>query len=144
MENTTSDKIISIVKAQKAFFASGATLDIKYRKMMLNKMLNAINKWEEKLTEALWKDLHKSHEEAYLTEISIVTCEIRNHIRHITKWAKRERRCSPLKLFPSRSYTVKELSGAAASQSIGRSYLCGMYSCSETVTICSYSIKSHR
>ena len=113
MENTTSDKIISIVKAQKAFFASGATLDIKYRKMMLNKLLNAINKWEEKLTEALWKDLHKSHEEAYLTEISIVTCEIRNHIRHITKWAKRERRCSPLKLFPSRSYTVKEPLGNA-------------------------------
>ena len=72
-----------------------------------------MNKWEGRLADALWKDLHKSYEEAYLTEISIVTGEIRNHIRNVAKWAKREHRHSPLKLFPSRSHIVKEPLGNA-------------------------------
>ena len=113
MENTSSDRIISIREAQKAFFQSGATLDIAFRKQMLHKLLKAMKKWESRLTDALWKDLHKSYEEAYLTEISIVIGEIRNHIRNAAKWAKREHRHSPLKLFPSRSYIVKEPLGNA-------------------------------
>ena len=57
--------------------------------------------------------MHKSYEEAYLTEISIVKGEISNHIRHVKGWASRKRRNSPLKLFPSRSYTVKEPLGCS-------------------------------
>lgn len=108
MENTSTEKIISIVNAQKAYFKSGATLDISFRKAMLRKLYDAINRWESRICDALWTDLHKSYEEAYLTELSIVTGEIRNHIKHVGSWAKRERRRSPLKLFPSRSYVVKE------------------------------------
>ena len=108
MENTSTEKIISIVNAQKAYFKSGATLDISFRKEMLRKLYDAINRWESRICDALWTDLHKSYEEAYLTELSIVTGEIRNHIRNVSSWAKRERRRSPLKLFPSRSYVVKE------------------------------------
>ena len=75
---------------------------------MLKKLYDAINRWESRICDALWTDLHKSYEEAYLTELSIVTGEIKNHIKHVSSWAKRERRRSPLKLFPSRSYVVKE------------------------------------
>ena len=108
MENTSSERITSIVKAQKEYFRSGATLQVKFRKEMLNKLLEAINNWESKLAAALWKDLHKSYEEAFLTEISIVTGEIRTHIRNVSKWARKERRHTPIKLFPSRSHIVKE------------------------------------
>ena len=108
MENTSTDKIISIHQAQKEYFKSGATLCTCFRKKMLKKLLEAMEKWEPKITEALWTDLHKSYEEAYLTEISIVTGEIRNHIRNVGKWSRRKRAHSPLKLFPSRSYVVKE------------------------------------
>ncbi|MBR5301074.1 MAG: aldehyde dehydrogenase, partial [Bacteroidales bacterium] len=86
----------------------GETLCVCFRKKMLKKLLEAMEKWESKLADALWTDLHKSYEEAYLTEISIVTGEIRNHIRNVGKWARRKRAHSPLKLFPSRSYVVKE------------------------------------
>ena len=113
LENTTTEQIISIKEAQKTYFASGATLDINFRKSMLRKFLAAMEKWEKKLSEALWEDLHKSYEEAYLTELSIVKAEIKNHIRHICKWSKRRKACSPLKLFPSRSYVVKEPLGNA-------------------------------
>ena len=108
MENTSAARIKSIAESQKAYFRTGATLDIKFRKEMLKKLLKAMNKWEEKICDALWADLHKSYEEAYLTEISIVTGEIRNHIKNLSRWAARKRRQSPLKLFPSRSYVVKE------------------------------------
>ena len=75
---------------------------------MLVKLLDAMEKWEEKLAEALWTDLHKSYEEAYLTEISIVKGEIKSHLRKVEGWARRRKAHSPIKLFPSRSYIVKE------------------------------------
>lgn len=108
MENTSTERIIRIVQKQKEYFRSGETLDISFRKSMLKRLLDAMQKWESKIANALWADLHKSYEEAYLTEISIVTGEIRNHIRKVGKWSRRRRAHSPLKLFPSRSYVVKE------------------------------------
>lgn len=108
MESTSTQQIIAIRNAQKEYFASGATLDIKFRKAMLKKMLEAMDKWEKRLADALWTDLHKSYEEAYMTEISIVKGEIKSHIKNVCRWARRRKACSPLKLFPSRSYTIKE------------------------------------
>jgi aldehyde dehydrogenase (NAD+) len=108
MENTSLERIKYITEAQKEFFRTGATLDIRFRKEMLKRLLNAMAKWEDRLGKALWTDLHKSYEEAYLTELSIVTGEIRNHLKNVDDWAAKKRRRSPLKLFPSRSYVVKE------------------------------------
>lgn len=113
MENTSADKITSIHKAQKEYFRSGATLCVCFRKKMLKKLLEAMEKWESRLAEALWTDLHKSYEEAYLTELSIVKGEIRTHIRKVAGWARRKKAYSPIKLFPSRSYIVKEPLGNA-------------------------------
>ena len=113
MENTSIEKIQNIAEAQKAFFRSGATLDLKFRKEMLRKFLAAFEKWEKRLCEALWTDLHKSYEEAFLTEISIVKAEAKMHLRHLKSWAKRRKVSTPLKLFPSRSYVVKEPLGNA-------------------------------
>ena len=113
MENTSTAKIQEIAKAQKEYFHTGATLDIKFRKDMLKKLSEAIERWEGRISDALWTDLHKSYEEAYLTEISIVKGEIRNHLRHIDGWARRKKVCSPLKLFPSRSYITKEPLGCS-------------------------------
>lgn len=105
--------INDITLAQRRHFESGATLDIKFRKQMLRRMLDALDKWEGRLYDALWTDLHKSYEEAFLTEISIVRAEIKNHLNNIGYWAKRKRVSTPLKLFPSRSYITKEPLGNA-------------------------------
>lgn len=113
MTNTSEQIILDIYKKQKDYFKSGETLDVDFRRKMLKKFLQAMEQWEQRLADALWTDLHKSYEEAYLTEISIVKGEIKNHISHVRKWAKRSKRCSPLKLFPSRSYVVKEPLGTA-------------------------------
>ena len=108
MQNTPTERIIEIAKAQKAFFRSGKTLDIHYRKHSLKKLLSTIESNEELLAKALWLDLHKSYEEAYLTEISIVKSEIKAHLKSLSKWAAKKRVSTPLHLFPSKSYILKE------------------------------------
>lgn len=113
MNNTPTDKIVSIVQMQKEFFHSGRTLDISFRKEMLKKLLHAMEIWEDRLADALWTDLHKSYEEAYLTELSIVKGEIRNHIGKVRKWARRKRVSTPIKLFPSTTHILKEPLGCS-------------------------------
>ena len=93
---------------QKAYFHSGATLALPFRKQMLRKLASAMHQYEKALADALWQDLHKSYEEAYLTELSIVYGEIRNHLRHMRRWARPERKCSPLAIMPATSKIVKQ------------------------------------
>ena len=100
--------ISKIVSSQRNYFHTGVTLDICFRQAMLKRLQAALTKWEKQLAEALWTDLHKSYEEAYLTELSIVKGEIKNHIRNIGRWSRRKSKPTPIKMFPSRSYIVSE------------------------------------
>ena len=93
---------------QQQYFLSGATLALPFRKQALRKLLQAMKQYEQPLAEALWKDLHKSYEEAYLTELSIVYGEIHNHLRHLSRWARAERKSSPLAIMPASSHIIKE------------------------------------
>ncbi|MCR4965124.1 MAG: aldehyde dehydrogenase family protein [Bacteroidales bacterium] len=113
MENTTIEKMDAVLASQKTFFRKENTLNVDFRKEQLKKLLNALESHEKELADALWQDLHKSYEEAYLTEISIVKAEIREAIKHVKKWARRERHRTPITLFGSRSYIVKEPLGSA-------------------------------
>ena len=108
MNNTPHAEIIRIHTSQQEFFATRATYDIKFRKAMLKKLYAALIKWEKPLCEALYQDLHKSYEEAFLTEISIVLGEIKKHINHVRSWSKKRYVKTPLKLFPSSTYLVQE------------------------------------
>lgn len=98
---------------QVAFFKSGATLDINFRKKQLQHLYDALKKWEKPLCDALWADLHKSYEEAYLTEFSILYAEIKGHLKNIEKWAKSKRIATPLKMFPAKSRIISEPLGNA-------------------------------
>ena len=93
---------------QQQYFRSGATLPLCFRRQMLRKLSNAMHEYEKPLAEALWTDLHKSYEEAYLTELSIVYGEIRNHLRYLSRWARPERKSSPLAILPASSRIIKE------------------------------------
>ncbi|MBO7302182.1 MAG: aldehyde dehydrogenase [Bacteroidaceae bacterium] len=113
IENTNLQEIESIIKEQKSFFASNLTLDISFRKEQLKKLLKAIKEWEKPLCEALLIDLHKSYEEALMTELSIVTGEIKNHLAHLKNWTRSHCKRTPLKMMPSRSRVVSEPLGNA-------------------------------
>ena len=100
--------ISTTLNKQKQYFHSGTTLPLSFRKQMLRKLASAMHQYEKPLTDALWQDLHKSYEEAYLTELSIVYGEIHNHLRHLRKWARPERKCSPLAIMPATSKIIKQ------------------------------------
>lgn len=103
----------AILAAQKTYFRTNATLDVAFRKQQLKAFLKAMEDYDRQLADALWTDLHKSYEEAYLTELSLVKGEIREALRHVGRWARREKRPSPITIFGSRSYVVKEPLGTA-------------------------------
>lgn len=113
LNNTSVEQMDSILASQKQFFRTETTFPVDFRKQQLRKLLEAIDKYEQELADALWTDLHKSYEEAFLTEISLVKAEIREAIRNVRRWARRERHRTPITLFGSRSYVVKEPLGTA-------------------------------
>lgn len=100
--------IPAIVRSQREFFATGATKDQAFRREQLRRFEQGLHKWEKPLCDALWQDLHKSYQEAYLTEVGLVYGEIREARRDLRKWMKRRRRPTPLTGFPSSSYIVRE------------------------------------
>ena len=108
MVNTSVERINEIIAAQKAFYKSGATRKLSFRKDALRKMLAGLKKWEKPLCDALWQDLHKCYEEAYMTEIGLVYGEIRDALKHLDKWARKRRVQTPLTVMPSSSYIIRE------------------------------------
>ena len=77
IENTSKEQIQQILLSQREFYRTGATLSIKFRKEQLRKLRSALRAFEKPLADALWTDLHKSYQEAYLTEIGLVKAEIK-------------------------------------------------------------------
>ena len=113
MEDTSEKSIEKILDGQKKFFSANLTKNLKFRIESLKKLKAAIKKFEKKITDALWTDLHKSYQEAYLTEISFVIHEIDIHLKHIRRWAKPKRAATPVYLLPSRSRILYEPLGVA-------------------------------
>ena len=94
--------------SQRNFFDTGKTKNIDFRIANLKKLKAIIKKNEEKILEALNKDLGKSNFEGYATEIGLVYEEINLSIKKIKKWSKREKVKSPIIYYPSKSYIYKE------------------------------------
>ena len=108
LENSTPERIEELVRRQRAFFATGVTRDVDWRRFQLLQFNEGLKKWEKPLCDALWTDLHKSYEEAYMTEIGIIYGEIREAARKVGRWARRSRVSSSVSVMPSASYIVRE------------------------------------
>lgn len=104
---------MTIFDNQKKYFATGETLSVKFRKRQLNNLCKALIKWDKRICDALWQDLHKSYEEAYLTEMSIVRSEAMEACHKVKSWARREWKAPSMAVLPSMSYVVKEPLGTA-------------------------------
>ena len=97
-----------IFNKQKEFFNLGKTKDINFRIEALKKLKKVIKETEDKILEALKRDLGKSNFESYATEIGLVYDEINTHIKNIKRWSKIEKIKSPIVHYPSKSYIYKE------------------------------------
>ena len=108
IENTVPGRIEALVSAQRKLYASGATRSLAYRRRMLDAFCVGLRKWERPLCDALFTDLHKSYEEAFMTEIGLVYGEISDARKHLRSWASRRRCVTPPTVMPSSSYVVRE------------------------------------
>lgn len=93
------------------YYEKGATYPLVFRKEQLKKLKAAILDREEAIYEALYADLKKSREEAWVTEIGIVISEINTAIRHLSSWMAPEPVATNLVNLPSTSKIVKEPRG---------------------------------
>ena len=97
------ESVSVIVENQRAFFNSGATRPVSFRKAQLKKLRSAILAHEEEILAALMTDLSKSDFEAFTTELVLVFEEIKSKLRHCGKWAKPENRNPGIFNFPARA-----------------------------------------
>ena len=102
-----------LLAKQRAFFSSGATLEVDFRIKHLKALLRWIDEHEAEITSALFTDLGKCAFEAYETEILLVKEELKTFIRRLPAWQKDSRAAAPLVHFPSRCRTVRNPYGLA-------------------------------
>lgn len=86
-----------VLQKMRAFYNSGTTRSFAFRKQQLKKLRQALLQHEEDIYAALYADLKKSREEAYLTELGLILAEIRTILKNLRQWMKPE--CVATNLF---------------------------------------------
>ena len=98
--------LASLVAAQRAYFRTGATLDLAFRRRALDTLEEALRAREGALLDALRADLGKSAGEGYLCEVGLTRSELSYVKRYFARWAGAKRVSTPLFLFPGKSFTL--------------------------------------
>ena len=96
--------IDEILQRQRAFFQSGATLDVDFRIRALKKLRGAVDRYEKEISAALTADLGKSDFEGFMCETGLVRSELSYMIRHTRRFAREKTVYTPLAQFASRSF----------------------------------------
>lgn len=93
-----------LLKKQREYFDSGATLSVESRISGLKRLQAAIKAREADIADALKADLGKSAFESYMCETGLALSEISYMIKHVRAFAKERRVHTPLAQFAARSY----------------------------------------
>lgn len=94
--------------SMRAYFETGATQSVSFRKGQLSRLQQAVMAHAPLLQEALYTDLKKSPEESWVTETGFLLSEISNAIKNLAKWMKPKRVGTNLLNLPSKSYVMTE------------------------------------
>src|SRR5699024_8086598 len=77
-----------LIQQQKEYFQQNQTKHIEVRKVQLEKLKTLLKKYEDKLYQAIYKDLKKSKIETYSTELSLIYKEISYFQKHLKRLSK--------------------------------------------------------
>ena len=102
------DELKRILEKQRAFFATGATLDPDYRTEALYDLRKTVLDCQGEIAAALREDLGKSEMESYMCETGMLLSEIDWQIRHVDRLSKNARKHTPLAQFAAKSYVHPE------------------------------------
>lgn len=98
---------------QRAFFQTGATLSVEFRRAQLDRLAGAMERHEAPLLAALQADLGKSSAQGYATEIGLVQMEIRHALRNLRCWTAPRSSRTPWFVAPARGWVQSEPFGVA-------------------------------
>nr|WP_261764497.1 aldehyde dehydrogenase [Paenibacillus xylanexedens] len=76
-----------LVTKQRTFFNTGQTKQVEYRIQALQNLREGIEKYQQRILDALRADLNKSEAEGYGSEIRIVLGELEYTLEHLREWA---------------------------------------------------------
>jgi aldehyde dehydrogenase (NAD+) len=96
------------LQAMRNFFSSGTTKTYAFRIEQLKKLKQAILKYEQEISAALYADLKKSPEESYSTEIGLVLAEISLAIKKLCTWMEPQSVPTDLANLPSGSKIYRD------------------------------------
>lgn len=106
-------ELTSQIDAQRSFFHLGYTRSVSFRRTMLHRLKQGLDRHEAALLAALEQDLGKSRFEAYETELAVVRSELKDAWEHLERWARPRKVRTPLALAPGSSRAYREPYGVA-------------------------------
>ena len=77
-----------LLQKQKDYFRTGETRDIEFRISKLKRLKKAIKIYEQKVLEALRKDLGKPEQESFFSEVGGIYASIDLFVKNLAKWTK--------------------------------------------------------
>ena len=101
-----------IPEVQRAYFRTGATLDVQFRRAQLGRLREAVVRREGEILDALKRDLGRPAVESFTAEIATLLAEIDLARKRLRAWARPRRQRTPLALFPARSWIRPEPYGS--------------------------------
>jgi len=94
---------IASLQQLRDYFNAGHTRSYAFRRRQLQALKKAVQTNEDALQAALYQDLHKSPEEAWVTETGFLLNEINYAIRHLREWMEPQKVGTNLLNLPSGS-----------------------------------------
>jgi aldehyde dehydrogenase (NAD+) len=92
----------------RQYFVSGATRSYQFRRQQLEKLKQAIIKYEAEIYQALYSDLKKSPEDCWITENGFLLVEINTALKNLRSWMQPKPVKTNLLNFPSSSQIIQE------------------------------------
>lgn len=81
-------RLDELLQKQKDYFRTGETRDIEFRISKLKRLKKAIKIYEQKVLEALRKDLGKPEQESFFSEVGGIYASIDLFVKNLAKWTK--------------------------------------------------------
>lgn len=81
-------RLDELLQKQKDYFRTGETRDIEFRISKLKRLKKAIKIYEQKVLDALRKDLGKPEQESFFSEVGGIYASIDLFVKNLAKWTK--------------------------------------------------------
>lgn len=101
-------EISPFIEKEQLFFQSGSRMTVAERKAALNKLIAVLKENREKIFSALYDDLHKSENEAAISEYIPLLTSLRYLVKNLRRFAAPEYANASIANFGGRGKIIKE------------------------------------